>query len=94
MADWARHYAHPEVFVNGQGVEFQADFENGMNYFQVYQHVIDLEAPWENGPTERANAFLKLQYNKARNEFAKYMKKSMRVTFNLSEPGACSSIVS
>ena len=27
--DWARHYSHPEVFVNDQGNEFEGDFSKG-----------------------------------------------------------------
>ena len=69
MSGWVRHDGDPEVNVTDQGKEFLGEYSEGQQRRAVYQHVTNLESPWENGPTERSNQVLETQYAVARDAY-------------------------
>ena len=75
MSGWVRHDGDPEVNVTDQGKEFLGEYSEGQQRRAVYQHVTNLESPWENGPTERSNQVLEMQYAVARDAYEPFSEE-------------------
>ena len=51
------------------------EYAEGQERRAVYQHVTNLESPWENGPTERSNQVLQMQYSLARDTYEPFSEE-------------------
>ena len=59
VTTWVRYYGAPQMIMCDAGNEFMGLFERGLENMGILQHVIHVEAPWENGRAERHGGWLK-----------------------------------
>ena len=63
---WLRVFGSPSFVIMDQGLEFQADFTDGLENHGIQPILIDRDAPYQNGVTERRGGLFKEVYYKTR----------------------------
>eukprot|EP00969_Alexandrium_andersonii_P310546 13722460-Alexandrium_andersonii.AAC.1 len=48
-----RYFGPHGIVLSAGGPEFRSDFERGLAQAGCFQHVCDVESPWQNGRGER-----------------------------------------
>eukprot|EP00974_Lingulodinium_polyedra_P042755 4104195-Lingulodinium_polyedra.AAC.1 len=56
---WLRVFGPPEIIITDGGPEFAGEFEQKVEQSASFQHVIDADAPWQNGRCERHGGLAK-----------------------------------
>ena len=56
---WVRTFGPPSVVMTDPGTEFLSDFSRLVEQIGSVHHLIDVEAPWQNGRCERHGGVLK-----------------------------------
>ena len=66
LKSWLRTFGSPSFLIMDQGLEFQGEFIEGLESHGIQPILIDRDAPYQNGVTERRGGLFKEVYYKTR----------------------------
>ena len=66
LSSWLRVFGSPSFVIMGQGLEFQGEFIEGIENHGIQPILIDRDAPYQNGITERRGGLFKEVYYRTR----------------------------